>query len=112
MNQGKGMGWLGYMAVTWLAALLLAGAARAENNISASLVPESRTVAPGQSVTLALVMKPKPGWNGYWQNPGDSGMETSIAWQLPAGVRAGPIRYPVPDRLIVAGLMNYVYKGD
>jgi thiol:disulfide interchange protein len=39
-------------------------------------------------------------------------METQIAWELPAGLSAGPIQYPVPDQLTVAGLMNYVYKGD
>jgi thiol:disulfide interchange protein len=102
----------GYLVMTWLAALLLASPAYAQNNIAASLVPETRVVAPGQTVTLALVMKPNQGWHGYWKNPGDSGIETSIAWQLPQGVTAGPIQYPVPDTLIIAGLMNYVYKGD
>ncbi len=105
------MGRLCYLMMT-LVALLLAIPAHAKNNIAASLVPESRIVAPGQTVTLALVMRPNKGWHGYWKNPGDSGMETSIAWQLPEGVTAGPIQYPVPDRLIIAGLMNYVYEGD
>jgi cytochrome c biogenesis protein CcdA len=31
---------------------------------------------------------------------------------LPAGFSAGPLRYPVPTRLTVAGLMNYVYERD
>ena len=83
-----------------------------ENAIIASLISESAVVAPGQTVTLALMMRPAKGWHGYWKNPGDSGMETQIAWELPAGLTAGPIQYPVPDRLIVGGLMNYVYEGD
>jgi thiol:disulfide interchange protein len=112
MNQGIGMGRLRYWLMTWIAALLLAAPAHAANNIAASLVPESRTVAPGTSVTLALVMKPKPTWHGYWKNPGDSGIETAISWQLPPGVQAGPLQYPVPHRLVIADLMNYVYKGD
>ena len=82
------------------------------NAIAASLVPESAVVVPGETVTLALTMRPAPGWHGYWKNPGDSGMETQIAWELPAGLTAGEIQYPVPDRLIVSGLMNYVYEGD
>jgi DsbC/DsbD-like thiol-disulfide interchange protein len=106
------MGRLRYWLMTWIAALLLAAPAHAANNIAASLVPESRTVAPGTSVTLALVMKPKPTWHGYWKNPGDSGIETAISWQLPPGVQAGPLQYPVPHRLVIADLMNYVYKGD
>lgn len=109
---------IGYWMMTWLAALLLALPAHAQlptpgrNAIAASLVAESSTVAPGETVTLALVMKPDKGWHGYWKNPGDSGIETQIAWDMPAGLRAGPIQYPVPGRLIIAGLMNYVYEGE
>ena len=107
-----------YRIIAWLAAVLFAAAAPAQlptpgkNAISATLVAESPIVAPGKTVTLALVMRPAKGWHGYWKNPGDSGMETQIAWDLPAGVTAGPIQYPVPHQLIVAGVMNYVYEGD
>ena len=82
------------------------------NAIAARLVAESGRPAAGQAVTLALVMTPEPGWHGYWENPGDSGIETEIDWTLPAGAQAAPIRYPVPERLIVAGLMNYVYAVE
>jgi thiol:disulfide interchange protein len=75
------------------------------------LVAETDRPAPGSRVSLALVMSPKPGWHGYWQNPGDAGAPTRIAWTLPAGVTAGPLRYPMPERLLIAGLMNYVYQG-
>jgi len=76
------------------------------------LVAETDAPAAGGTVTLALVMTPRPGWHGYWKNPGDAGLEPRIAWRLPAGVTAGPIQYPVPGRLIVAGFMNYVYEGE
>lgn len=108
----------GCWAVTWLAAILLGTAAQAQlpqpgrNAIAAGLVAESAVVAPGGTVTLALTMRPSKGWHGYWKNPGDSGTETRIAWTLPAGLTAGPIQYPVPGRLSVSGLMNYVYEGD
>ncbi|HVF83976.1 MAG TPA: thioredoxin family protein [Sphingomicrobium sp.] len=107
-----------HAVVAWLAALFLAVPGNAQlpqpgkNAIAASLVAETSVVRPGETVTLALVMKPEKGWHGYWKNPGDSGIETQIAWELPAGLSAGPIQYPVPDQLIVAGLMNYVYKDD
>lgn len=83
-----------------------------ETVIAARLVAETQTVRPGETATLALVMTPKPTWHGYWKNPGDSGMETSVAWQLPAGVKAADLQYPVPQKLVVAGLMNYVYEGE
>jgi DsbC/DsbD-like thiol-disulfide interchange protein/cytochrome c biogenesis protein CcdA len=80
--------------------------------MAVSLVAESGAPAAGGRVSLALLMKPRPGWHGYWENPGDAGVPTRIDWRLPAGVIAGPIRYPVPKRLIVAGFMNYVFEGD
>ena len=55
---------------------------------------------------------PTPGWHGYWLNPGDAGLPMDVQWQLPKGFSAGPLRYPVPTRLTVAGLMNYVYERD
>nr|WP_294168433.1 protein-disulfide reductase DsbD domain-containing protein [uncultured Sphingomonas sp.] len=111
-------GTLWHLVGALLAALLLHATASAQlpqpgkNAIAASLIAESSAVAPGGTVTLALVMKPAKGWHGYWKNPGDSGIETQIAWDLPHGLTAGPIQYPVPGRLIVGGLMNYVYEGD
>ena len=57
-------------------------------------------------------MRTKPGWHGYWQNPGDAGLPMDVQWQLPKGFAAGPLRYPVPTRLTVAGLMNYVFERD
>ena len=114
LSQARCLGaWL-FAAV----ALLLALPAAAQlpqpgrNAIQAELVPEARQARPGDTVTLALVMRPDEGWHGYWKNPGDAGIETQIDWDLPAGVKAGPLQYPVPDRLIISGLMNYVYKGD
>jgi cytochrome c biogenesis protein CcdA len=35
-----------------------------------------------------------------------------VKWRLPEGFAAGPLRYPVPSRLTVADLMNYVYERD
>jgi len=82
-----------------------------ETAIAPELVAEGPAV-PGRDVELAIVMRPKPGWHGYWLNPGDAGLPMSVDWQLPTGVVAGPLRYPVPTRLEIAGLMNYVYEND
>lgn len=80
------------------------------NNISAQLVAESGAV-PGKPVTLALVFTPKPGWHGYWSNPGDAGLGMDLAWSLPEGWTAGEPLYPVPHKLLISGLMNHVFKG-
>ena len=68
-------------------------------------------VAPGKPMWLGLKIEHKPHWHTYWKNPGDSGLPTTLAWQLPAGVSAGPIEWPTPMRLPIGPLMNYGYEG-
>ena len=53
------------------------------------LVPETAAAAPGSTITLAFVMRPAPGWHGYWRNPGDAGDRAAGRWRLPEGWRAG-----------------------
>ena len=89
----------------------LAVAQPRENAIQPQLVAEGPAV-PGGEVELAILMRTKPGWHGYWQNPGDAGLPMQVKWQLPDGFAVGQLRYPVPGRLTIAGLMNYVYERD
>jgi len=95
-----------------LAAFAATAASAAARHMNVTLLPETRSVAPGESVTLAFLMRPQPGWHGYWRNPGDAGTEPRVAWRLDNGWRADPLLYPVPRRLTIAGLMNYVFEGD
>lgn len=101
------------VAAAW--SLMVAAPAAAQigrsPNITPSLIAESSAPKPGAGTTLALAMDPAKGWHGYWKNPGDSGVEPSIEWTLPAGVTIGPMAFPVPKPLIISGLMNYVYEG-
>ena len=80
-------------------------------HIRASLVAE-RSAAPGETITLALVMQPAKDWHGYWSNPGDAGFATTLDWTLPKGAQVGALQYPVPQTLLVAGQMNHVYEHD
>jgi DsbC/DsbD-like thiol-disulfide interchange protein/cytochrome c biogenesis protein CcdA len=98
--------------VLQLCALVLAVPAQAKpTHIQPELLIEGPAV-PGGKVTLAFLMKPSPGWHGYWQNPGDAGLGLSPSWTLPSGVTTGELTYPVPSTLIVSGLMNHVYEHD
>jgi DsbC/DsbD-like thiol-disulfide interchange protein/cytochrome c biogenesis protein CcdA len=94
-----------------LIALLLTPALTQARGIQPQLVAEG-PAPPGGEVELAIHMRPAPGWHGYWLNPGDAGLPMDVRWQLPKGFAAGPLRYPVPTRLKVAGLMNYVFERD
>src|SRR6476661_1361077 len=90
-------------------ALVLGSALAQARGIEPELVAEGPAPAGGE-IELAIHMRPAPGWHGYWLNPGDAGLPMDVQWQLPPGFSAGPLRYPVPNRLTVAGLMNYVYE--
>ncbi|MGH6706129.1 MAG: protein-disulfide reductase DsbD domain-containing protein, partial [Sphingomicrobium sp.] len=82
-----------------------------QNAIQPELIAEGPAL-PGSEVELAILMRTKPGWHGYWLNPGDAGLPMSIEWDLPEGASLSPLRYPVPDKLLVAGIVNYVYEND
>jgi thiol:disulfide interchange protein DsbD len=66
---------------------------------------------PGQPIWLGLAIDHQPHWHTYWKNPGDSGLPTNLQWDLPAGVTAGEIEWPTPERLPIGPLVNYGYEG-
>ncbi|WP_313809081.1 protein-disulfide reductase DsbD domain-containing protein [Sphingobium sp.] len=80
-------------------------------HIAAALIAETAMPQPGKGTTIAFSMTPEPGWHGYWENPGDAGLGMTVKWTLPKGVAIGPLRYPVPETLLISGLMNHVYEG-
>src|SRR5437764_475165 len=94
-----------------LLALLLVPALVNARGIEPGLVAEG-PASPAGEVELAIHMRTNPGWHGYWLDPGDAGLPMSVEWHLPKGFTAGPLRYPVPTRLTVASLMNYVFERD
>jgi len=108
----------GFIVVTW--ALMLAAwatpalaqdaATQPGPHLRIALVAESDTPKAGSEVALALDTKPQPGWHGYWRNPGDAGFPAKLDWTLPNGLTAGELAYPAPQRLMIAGLMNYVFE--
>lgn len=107
------MAFIRYLLAVLAVALAMPASAQPvrENNIAADLVAEHAPV-PGETLTVALVFRPKPCWHGYWSNPGDAGLGMRLEWRLPQGWQAGEPLYPVPQRLVIQGLMNHVYEGD
>jgi thiol:disulfide interchange protein len=100
--------------ILWAAllALIAAPVSAAPNHITPALVAETMAPAAGSKATLAFAMKPAPQWHGYWENPGDAGLPTRAVWTAPRSMAFGPLQYPVPQPLLIAGLMNYVYESD
>ena len=90
---------------------LAAPALAAPSHIRPELIAEGPALSGGE-VTLAILMRTEAGWHGYWQNPGDAGQGMTVNWNLPQGLSAGAIEYPVPQTLLLSGLMNHVYEHD
>ncbi len=80
--------------------------------VEARLVAEDVAVQPGRPFVAALMLKMDPDWHVYWKYPGDSGLPTTLSWDLPAGFTAGPLRWPVPERFESGGLVTYGYSGQ
>ena len=105
-----------FASLAGLALALAAGLAPAAPvrtpNVEAELVPAHSSAVPGVPMTVALRLAMREGWHTYWRNPGDSGLPTTLAWKLPAGVMAGPIQWPAPHALPAGPLVNYGYEGE
>jgi thiol:disulfide interchange protein/DsbC/DsbD-like thiol-disulfide interchange protein len=68
-------------------------------------------VDPGKTVWVGLQLSHQPQWHTYWKNAGDSGLPTQVQWTLPAGVTAGDIAWPAPQKIRIGTLANYGYEG-
>ena len=107
-----------------LASLSLVGAAAAwaqqavvetaqDYHVELDLVPETLQAEPGSTLWLALRLQHEERWHTYWVNPGDAGRPTEIDWDLPAGVAAGDMLWPIPERFdLPAELVDFGYTGD
>lgn len=91
-----------------VAMLPVAGATRTQ----ARLLVAADEVRPGEIVMAGVLLKMPPPWHTYWRYGGDSGGPTKIAWELPAGITAGEIQWPVPEKMATEGLITYVYHDE
>ncbi|MDX3772646.1 protein-disulfide reductase DsbD family protein [Chromatiaceae bacterium AAb-1] len=99
---------LGYSGTT----LAASSGWQQSTHLKAELVSNYQQVTAGQTFQLALHVIHDEHWHTYWQNPGDSGLATSITWSLPDGVTAAGIQWPVPQAISIPPLVNYGYEGE
>jgi thiol:disulfide interchange protein DsbD len=108
----KGMTSVAGTLLCLLPGLGLAQTTVVTEHVRAELVAHApEGVAPGRTVRLGLQLAHQPHWHTYWRNPGDSGLATTFAWQLPPGVHPGEVEWPTPKRLPIGPLVNYGYEG-
>jgi thiol:disulfide interchange protein len=76
------------------------------SHTTATLVSEADTAAPGRPFRVGLDLRIQPGWHTYWENPGDAGAPPTLDID---GAKAGPIAYPVPQKLQDGPFTSYAY---
>jgi thiol:disulfide interchange protein DsbD len=91
---------------------LWAGSIAKTPQLTVDLVAEPTPIISGKTVTVALRLIPVPGWHIYWENPGDSGLPPSVTWKLPLGWTAGPLQFPVPEKILLSPLVSYGYEQE
>ena len=83
------------------------------DQVRAELVVHApKGIQAGETFWLGLHIAHQPHWHTYWQNPGDSGLPTRLQWQLPDGLQAGEIAWPLPKKIPIGSLANYGYEGS
>ncbi|MDW5264523.1 MULTISPECIES: protein-disulfide reductase DsbD [Acidobacteriaceae] len=87
------------------------GPAKAQH-LTAQLVTASQTIAPGETLQAGLSFTLDPHWHVYWINAGDAGEPPKITWTLPAGITAGALQFPIPQRLPNEPLMDFGYENS
>ena len=78
----------------------------------AKLILSLQTARAGDSVLAGIHLQMEPAWHTYWKNSGASGIPTTLAWTLPAGIKAGPVQWPVPEKLPPDDFTTYVYQNE
>ena len=100
-------GWLSL--VFWMAG---AWGLRAESATQVELWTDHSVIRPGTRLMAAVRLRMADGWHVYWRNPGDGvGMKTRIEWTLPAGIKAGAIQWPTPEKTIEKEFETLTYSG-
>ncbi|MGD1086089.1 MAG: protein-disulfide reductase DsbD domain-containing protein [Verrucomicrobiota bacterium] len=102
----------GLLALPGLAQSDFLGAAT--GHTQARLLLAAETAKPGDTVWAGVELKMDPHWHTYWRFGGDAGIATTVTWTLPAGVSAGEIAWPVPQKTEnkAGGLSLFTYGYD
>ena len=80
--------------------------------VEVELLSASRAVVPGETIWVAIRLKPTKGWHTYWRYAGDVGSAPSVEWNLPSGWKAGKFVWPTPHRMSSPPLASYGYKRE
>ena len=82
------------------------------HHTQAKLILSADTAKPGDTIWAGVDLKMEPGWHTYWKNPGSAGLATKIEWQLPPGLTAGEVQWPLPEKFPPIEVTTYGYSNE
>jgi len=80
--------------------------------VKARLIASVDAAHPGDEILIGVHQRIIPHWHTYWKNPGDSGLATTIDYDLPAGTSVGEIQWPTPGLITLGPVNNYGYENE
>ena len=75
-----------------------------------SITTDKQAVSTQDDLTVLVTLTHQEGWHSYWKNPGESGLATTIKWELPLGFQAGDMNWPMPQTIQFGELINFGFK--
>jgi thiol:disulfide interchange protein len=77
--------------------------------VTARLIFDSKSIAPGKPFRAGVELLMVPGWHTYYKESGEAGMPTKIEWNLPAGFTASDLLWEKPNKFNDSGIITYGY---
>lgn len=79
---------------------------------TATLLSSQSSLAPNQDVLVGIKIALAPHWHTYTYNPGDSGIPSTIKWNLPKGFKVSDVYWPPHESFDEAGLTTYGFSDE
>ena len=77
---------------------------------SAKILVDSYSLEKSLSVPIGVLVELEEDWHLYWRNSGDTGMPTSVEFDLPEGITVSEIQWAVPKVFEFDGLASFGYE--
>lgn len=82
-------------------------------DVKVEIISEIDGVELGTWFNVAVKFEIEEGWHIYWKNPGDSGLQTEIEWEIPEGFKkVGKMMWDIPERIKWDGMVNYGFEEE
>lgn len=80
-----------------------------EKQAEVRLIAADAGVGDGQTVTLGVEIRLKPGWKVYWRTPGDAGVAPRFDWRGSRNLASAAVIWPAPRRFSLYGFESFAY---